>query len=49
MEQPTVVRSLGDVVVSAGVVQFDFGRQFSDRVIRKDTIFDDPTPKSDHS
>ncbi|KAL9093551.1 MAG: hypothetical protein Q9165_003946 [Trypethelium subeluteriae] len=32
---------LGDVVVSTGVVQFDFGRQYSDRVIRKDTLEDE--------
>ncbi|KAF2230381.1 purine and uridine phosphorylase [Viridothelium virens] len=31
---------LGDVVISTGVVQFDFGRQYSDKVIRKDTLED---------
>src|SRR5277367_4320843 len=31
---------LGDVVVSTDVVQFDFGRQFLDRVTRKDTLQD---------
>jgi nucleoside phosphorylase len=39
---------LGDVVVSTGVVQFDFGRQFSDRAIRKDTLQDNlgrPNPE----
>jgi nucleoside phosphorylase len=39
---------LGDVVVSTGVVQFDFGRLFSDRVIRKDTLQDNlgrPNPE----
>jgi len=31
---------LGDIIVSTGVIQFDFGRQFSDRVVRKDTLKD---------
>ncbi|OQV11376.1 hypothetical protein CLAIMM_15218, partial [Cladophialophora immunda] len=31
---------LGDVVISTGVVQFDFGRQLPDRVVRKDTLED---------
>jgi nucleoside phosphorylase len=39
---------LGDVIVSTGVVQFDFGRQFSDGVVRKDTLQDNlgrPNPE----
>lgn len=31
---------LGDVIVSIGVVQFDFGRQLPDHVVRKDTLQD---------
>jgi len=31
---------LGDVIISTGVIQFDFGRQFSDRIVRKDTLQD---------
>ncbi|KAJ4024937.1 hypothetical protein NW752_002391 [Fusarium irregulare] len=31
---------LGDVVISDAVVQYDLGRQFSDRFVRKDTIGD---------
>jgi nucleoside phosphorylase len=31
---------LGDVVISTGVVQFDFGRQHLDKVVRKDTLED---------
>ena len=31
---------LGDVIISTGVVHFDFGRQLPDRVIRKDTLED---------
>jgi nucleoside phosphorylase len=31
---------LGDVIVSTGLVQFDFGRQYSDKVVRKDTLED---------
>ena len=31
---------LGDVIISTGVVQFDFGRQFADGVVRKDTLQD---------
>ncbi|KAK5044799.1 hypothetical protein LTR84_010455 [Exophiala bonariae] len=31
---------LGDVIISTGIVQFDFGRQFTDRMIRKDTLQD---------
>ena len=31
---------LGDVVISTGLVQYDFGRQLSDRVRRKDTLQD---------
>jgi nucleoside phosphorylase len=29
---------LGDVVISNGLVQFDFGRQYSNRVFRKDNL-----------
>lgn len=41
--QPTIQEEeifLGDVIISTGVVQFDFGRQLADRVIRKDTLQD---------
>jgi hypothetical protein len=31
---------LGDVIISTGVVQFDFGRQFSSQIIRKVTLQD---------
>jgi Phosphorylase superfamily len=31
---------LGDVIISTGLVQFDFGRQYSDKVVRKDTLQD---------
>jgi nucleoside phosphorylase len=31
---------LGDVIVSTGLVQFDFGRQYLDKVVRKDTLQD---------
>jgi nucleoside phosphorylase len=29
---------LGDVVISNGLIQFDFGRQYSDKVFRKDNL-----------
>lgn len=31
---------LGDVIISTGVVQYDFGRQLPDRVVLKDTLED---------
>lgn len=31
---------LGDVIVSEGVVQYDFGRQLPERFVRKDTLLD---------
>ncbi|KAI5460912.1 hypothetical protein BGZ63DRAFT_388024 [Mariannaea sp. PMI_226] len=31
---------LGDVIISSDVVQYDFGRQYPDRFVRKDTIRD---------
>ncbi|KAH7184065.1 nucleoside phosphorylase domain-containing protein, partial [Fusarium oxysporum] len=31
---------LGDVIVSDGIVQYDFGRQLPDHLIRKDTLLD---------
>ncbi|KAF7511559.1 hypothetical protein GJ744_004147 [Endocarpon pusillum] len=31
---------LGDVIVSTGLIQFDFGRQFLDKVVCKDTLDD---------
>jgi nucleoside phosphorylase len=31
---------LGDVIISDGVVQYDLGRQFPTRFIRKDTLYD---------
>ncbi|KAK4220954.1 kinesin light chain 3, partial [Podospora fimiseda] len=31
---------LGDVILSDGIVQYDFGRQLSDRFVRKDTLLD---------
>ncbi|KAF9768108.1 hypothetical protein IL306_014663 [Fusarium sp. DS 682] len=33
---------LGDVIISTGVVQYDFGRQFPDRFEMKDTLSDSP-------
>ena len=41
--QPTIQDEeifLGDIIISTGVVQFDFGSQLADRVIRKDTLQD---------
>ncbi|RSL99213.1 hypothetical protein CEP52_009867 [Fusarium oligoseptatum] len=32
--------NLGDVIISNGVIQYDFGRQFSDRFERKDAVLD---------
>ena len=29
---------LGDVIISTGIIQYDFGRQLPDRFIRKDTV-----------
>ncbi|PNP84972.1 hypothetical protein FNYG_01669 [Fusarium nygamai] len=31
---------LGDVIISNGVIQYDFGRQFPERLVRKDTLLD---------
>jgi hypothetical protein len=31
---------LGDVIISTGLIQFDFGRQYSNKVIPKDTLQD---------
>ena len=31
---------LGDVIISTGLIQFDFGRQYSNRVVKKDTLQD---------
>lgn len=31
---------LGDVIISTGIIQYDFGRQLPDRFIRKDTLND---------
>lgn len=31
---------LGDIIISTGVVQLDFGRQYADQFVRKDTIQD---------
>lgn len=31
---------LGDVIISTGIIQYDFGRQLPDRFIRKDTLVD---------
>ncbi|KAH9204060.1 nucleoside phosphorylase domain-containing protein [Leptodontidium sp. 2 PMI_412] len=31
---------LGDVIISTGVIQYDFGRQLPDRFVRKDTLED---------
>ncbi|RKK19196.1 hypothetical protein BFJ66_g17672 [Fusarium oxysporum f. sp. cepae] len=33
---------LGDVVISNGVIQYDFGRQLHDHFVRKDTLVDVP-------
>ncbi|PCD44537.1 hypothetical protein AU210_003613 [Fusarium oxysporum f. sp. radicis-cucumerinum] len=33
---------LGDVIISNGVIQYDFGRQLPDRFVRKDTLLDVP-------
>ncbi|KAF5989539.1 ankyrin protein 3 [Fusarium bulbicola] len=33
---------LGDVIISNGVIQHDFGRQFPERLVRKDTLLDVP-------
>ncbi|RBR16165.1 hypothetical protein FVER53590_13503 [Fusarium verticillioides] len=33
---------LGDVIISNGVIQYDFGRQFPERLVRKDTLPDVP-------
>ncbi|KAH7459269.1 hypothetical protein FOMA001_g20123 [Fusarium oxysporum f. sp. matthiolae] len=31
---------LGDVIISNGIIQYDFGRQLPDRFVRKDTLLD---------
>lgn len=31
---------LGDVIISTGIIQYDFGRKFSDRFVRKNTLED---------
>ncbi|CZR68592.1 uncharacterized protein PAC_18491 [Phialocephala subalpina] len=31
---------LGDVIISTGIIQYDFGRQLPDRFVRKDTLED---------
>ncbi|KAG7408387.1 Regulatory protein AfsR [Fusarium oxysporum f. sp. rapae] len=31
---------LGDVIISDGIIQYDFGRQLPDRFVRKDTLLD---------
>ncbi|RWA07116.1 hypothetical protein EKO27_g7979 [Xylaria grammica] len=31
---------LGDVIISTGVIQYDFGRRHTDRFVRKDTLLD---------
>jgi nucleoside phosphorylase len=39
---------LGDVVISSGIVQYDFGRRYPDRFVRKDTLDDNlgrPNPE----
>lgn len=39
---------LGDVIVSTGIVQYDFGRQLSHQVVRKNTVHDQlgrPSPE----
>lgn len=33
---------LGDVIISNGVIQYDFGRQLPERLVRKDTLLDVP-------
>ncbi|KAF5598248.1 kinesin light chain [Fusarium pseudocircinatum] len=33
---------LGDVIISNGVIQYDFGRLFPERLVRKDTLLDAP-------
>ncbi|KAF4502802.1 ankyrin 3 [Fusarium agapanthi] len=33
---------LGDIIISNGVIQYDFGRQLPDRFVRKDTLSDVP-------
>ncbi|KAG5821351.1 hypothetical protein H9Q74_008318 [Fusarium xylarioides] len=33
---------LGDVIISNGVIQYDFGRQFPEGLVRKDTLLDVP-------
>ncbi|KAH7230886.1 phosphorylase superfamily protein [Fusarium tricinctum] len=33
---------LGDVIISNGVIQYDFGRQLPDRFVRKNTLLDVP-------
>ncbi|KLO78888.1 Uncharacterized protein LW93_4210 [Fusarium fujikuroi] len=33
---------LGDVIISNGVIQYDFGRHFPERLVRKDTLLDVP-------
>ncbi|KAL9569049.1 hypothetical protein ACKAV7_006916 [Fusarium commune] len=39
---PKVEIVLGDVIISNGVIQYDFGRQLPDRFVRKDTLSDVP-------
>ncbi|KAF5648586.1 kinesin light chain [Fusarium sp. NRRL 52700] len=33
---------LGDVIISNGIIQYDFGRQLPERLVRKDTLLDVP-------
>ncbi|KAI7909609.1 hypothetical protein M9X92_011536 [Pyricularia oryzae] len=33
-------RVLGDVIISEAIVQYDFGRQYADRFVRKNTLLD---------
>ncbi|KAF4949930.1 hypothetical protein FGADI_8531 [Fusarium gaditjirri] len=33
---------LGDVIISNGVIQYDFGRQLPERLVRRDTLLDVP-------
>ena len=33
---------LGDVIVSSGLIEYDFGRKFPDQFVRKDTLQDSP-------
>ncbi|KAF5694817.1 ankyrin protein 3 [Fusarium denticulatum] len=33
---------LGDVIISNGIIQYDFGRLFPERLVRKDTLLDVP-------